>query len=50
VLRAAVRNLHAPSVSTHPSGKDDLQSPHSDAIADLFTDLHFLEAKAEAQA
>ena len=32
------------------SGKDDPQSPHWDAIADLFTDLHFLEAKAEAQA
>jgi hypothetical protein len=32
------------------SGKDDPKSPHWDAIADLFTDLHFLEAKAEAQA
>ncbi len=31
------------------SGKDDPKSPHWDAIADLFTDLHFLEAKAEAQ-
>ena len=31
------------------SGRDDPESPHWDAIADLFTDLHFLEAKAEAQ-
>lgn len=31
------------------SGKDDPTSPHWDAVADLFTDLHFLEAKAEAQ-
>src|SRR5262249_42095381 len=31
------------------SGKDDPKSPHWDAVADLFTDLHFLEAKAEAQ-
>jgi hypothetical protein len=30
------------------SGKDDPKSPHWDAVADLFTDLHFLEAKAEA--
>jgi hypothetical protein len=30
------------------SGKDDPTSPHWDAVADLFTDLHFLEAKAEA--
>src|SRR5207245_7975920 len=30
------------------SGKDDAKSPHWDAVADLFTDLHFLEAKAEA--
>ncbi len=30
------------------SGKDDPKSPHWDAIADLFTDLHFLEAKTEA--
>ncbi len=29
-------------------GKDDPTSPHWDAIADLFTDLHFLEAKVEA--
>lgn len=29
-------------------GKDDPGSPHWDAIADLFTDLNFLEAKAEA--
>lgn len=32
------------------SGKDDPKSLHWDAVADLFTDLHFLEAKAEAQA
>lgn len=32
------------------SGKDDPKSPHWDAVADLFTDLHFLEAKAEAVA
>ncbi len=32
------------------SGKDDPNSPHWDAVADLFTVLHFLEAKAEAQA
>ncbi len=31
-------------------GKDDAKSPHWDAIADLFTDLHLLEAKAEAVA
>lgn len=31
------------------SGRDDPESPHWDAVADLFTDLHFLEAKAEAQ-
>lgn len=31
-------------------GKDDPNSPHWDAVADLFTDLHFLEAKAEAVA
>jgi telomerase protein component 1 len=31
------------------SGKDNPKSPHWDAVADLFTDLHFLEAKAEAQ-
>ena len=30
------------------AGKDDPKSPHWDAIADLFTNLHFLEAKAEA--
>lgn len=30
------------------SGKDDPKSPHWDAVADLFTDLRFLEAKAEA--
>lgn len=30
------------------SGKDNPQSPHWDAIAALFTDLNFLEAKAEA--
>src|SRR5439155_17722458 len=30
------------------SGKDDPKSPHWDAVADLFTDLDFLEAKAEA--
>jgi telomerase protein component 1 len=30
------------------SGKDDPKSPHWDAVADLFTDLHFLEAKVEA--
>ncbi len=29
-------------------GQEDEKSPHWDAIADLFTDLHFLEAKAEA--
>jgi hypothetical protein len=32
------------------AGKDDPTSPHWDAVADLFTDLHFLEAKAEAKA
>lgn len=32
------------------SGKDDPKSPHWDAVADLFTDLHFLETKAESQA
>lgn len=32
------------------SGKDDPKSPHWDAVADLFTELQFLEAKAEAQA
>lgn len=32
------------------SGKDDPKSPHWDAVADLFTDLHFFEAKAEAVA
>jgi telomerase protein component 1 len=32
------------------SGKDDPKSPHWDAVADLFTDLHFLAAKAEALA
>jgi hypothetical protein len=32
------------------SGKDDPKSPHWDAVADLFTDLNFREAKAEAQA
>ncbi len=32
------------------SGKDDPNSPHWDAVADLFTDLNFLEAKAEAKA
>lgn len=32
------------------SGKDDPESIHWNAVADLFTDLHFLEAKAEAQA
>ncbi|REK32855.1 MAG: DUF4062 domain-containing protein [Planctomycetota bacterium] len=31
------------------SGRDNPESPHWDAVADLFTDLHFLEAKAEAQ-
>lgn len=31
-------------------GEDDPKSPHWDAVADLFTDLHFLEAKAEAAA
>jgi hypothetical protein len=31
------------------TGRDDPHSPHWDAVADLFTDLHFLEAKAEAQ-
>lgn len=31
------------------SGKDDPKSPHWDKVADLFTDIHFLEAKAEAQ-
>ena len=30
------------------SGKDDPKSPHWDKVADLFTDLHFLETKAEA--
>jgi hypothetical protein len=30
-------------------GKDEPKSPHWDAVADLFTDLQFLEAKAEAQ-
>lgn len=30
------------------SGKDDATSPHWDKVADLFTDLQFLEAKAEA--
>lgn len=30
------------------TGKDNPRSPHWDAIADLFTDLNFLEAKAEA--
>lgn len=30
------------------SGKDDPASPHWDAVVDLLTDLHFLEAKAEA--
>jgi hypothetical protein len=30
------------------SGRDDPQSPHWDAVADLFMDLRFLEAKAEA--
>lgn len=30
------------------SGKDDARSPHWDKVADLFTDIHFLEAKAEA--
>jgi hypothetical protein len=30
------------------SGKDDPKSPHWDAVADLFTELSFLEAKAEA--
>ena len=29
-------------------GKDDPKSPHWDAIADLFTDLNFLESKSEA--
>jgi hypothetical protein len=32
------------------SGKNDPRSPHWDAVADLFTDLQFLEAKTEAQA
>ena len=32
------------------SGMGDPKSPHWDAVANLFTDLHFLEAKAEAQA
>ncbi len=31
-------------------GRDDAASPHWDAVADLFTDLNFLEAKAEAVA
>ncbi len=31
------------------TGKDDPTSPHWDKVADLFTDIHFLEAKAEAQ-
>lgn len=30
-------------------GKDDAQSPHWNAIANFVTDLHFLEAKAEAK-
>ncbi len=30
------------------SGQDDPKSPHWDAVADLFTDLEFLEAKTEA--
>src|SRR5205823_3888781 len=30
------------------SGRDDPKSPHWDAVADFFTDLHFLEARAEA--
>lgn len=30
-------------------GKDDAQSPHWDAVADLLMDWQFLEAKAEAQ-
>lgn len=30
------------------SGKDDPKSPHWDKVANLFTDIHFLEAKAEA--
>ncbi|WP_339743710.1 DUF4062 domain-containing protein [uncultured Rubinisphaera sp.] len=30
------------------SGKDDPKSPHWDKVADLFTELQFLEAKAEA--
>jgi telomerase protein component 1 len=30
-------------------GRDDPQSPHWDAVADLLTDWHFLEAKTEAQ-
>ncbi len=29
-------------------GRDDPKSPHWDRIADLFTDIHFLEAKVEA--
>ena len=32
------------------SGKDDPKSPHWDAVAYWFTDLHFLEAKEEAKA
>jgi hypothetical protein len=32
------------------SGKDDPHSPHWDAVADLFTNLDFLEAKTEAKA
>jgi hypothetical protein len=30
-------------------GKDDAKSPHWDAVADLLLNIHFLEAKAEAQ-
>jgi NACHT domain- and WD repeat-containing protein len=30
-------------------GKDDATSPHWDAVADLLLNIHFLEAKAEAQ-
>lgn len=30
------------------SGKDDPKSPHWDKVVNLFTELHFLEAKAEA--
>src|SRR5439155_13554749 len=32
------------------SGKDDPNSPQWDAVADLFTELHLLEGKAEARA